>query len=343
MKAKLLALFGSLVVSTGFAAVTETSEELQGTGDFNGDGRPDLVIADKLTGVYRLGYGQVDGSQSWSESRPSGIENISSLAIGRILDTNRDALAFTAPDANRINILDASDPAVPGQPTNAFLIALGPNRVVALDIGFGAGNTAHDDLFVTSLANNQATPYFRTLLRSTGMAFSDLLNAPLTAQALAADRVRLKTTGPVLAGVLLKTAPNLTFTATSLAGLPADQATINDLPNANAFVFANFDGSLLNQFLFYQGGESNLSLRPAQEPAPGTFQFGTGATFGFNSALRQVVTVPGPSDTRLLIIFGQGETAGIYSFDGVNVRCWWNRSRPRRRPSPAPRRSVMAT
>ena len=156
MKAQLLALL-CLAAPAAFAAVSETPEELQTTGDLNGDGRQDLVIVDKTSGVYRVGYGQPNGSNSWVEARPSGIEHVTSLGLGRILNTTRDALAFVSPDANRVTVLEAGDPAAAAQPVNVFVSPLGPSRVIALDIG-GMANTAHHDLFTVTMANNPPSP-----------------------------------------------------------------------------------------------------------------------------------------------------------------------------------------
>lgn len=320
MKAKLVTLL-YLAAPMAFAAVSETPEEFHATAEVNGDGRPDLVIVDKATGIYRLAYGQVNGTNIWVDGRPSGIENVSGFSAGRILNTTRDALSFTAPAANRINVFDASAIGQAGQPVNVFIGSLGPNRVVALDIG-GAGNTGHADLFSPSLANNPAAPYRLTLTRATGSAFSQILDTNLAALVVNAETVRLKTNAanPTLVGAIWEAAGAYSFAAQSLTtGVPVNVATINNLPTADSFLFANFNGTALNQFLFYQGGHSNLLLYPVQEPVAGSFNFGPGTSFGFSAALRQVIAIPGPSDIRLLIIFGAGETAGIYSFDGVNA------------------------
>lgn len=319
MKAKLLALL-CLAAPVAFAAVSETPEELQTSGDLNGDGREDLVVVDKVTGVYRVGYGQPNGSNYWVEARPSGIEHVTGLGIGRVLNTARDALAFVSPDANRVNVLDAGDPAAAAQPINVFLTPIGPSRVIALDIG-GAGNTAHHDLFTPTMANSPPNPYQLSLTRSTGGgANSAMTGTNLSAEVAAAERVTIKTGTILLAGTLSRTTPNYTFRAQAMTnGLPVNVATVNNLPAADRFLFANFNGTSLSQFLFYLGGGSNLTLRPIQEPVAGQFQFGAGTTFNFAGTLRQVVAVPGASDTRLVIIFGEGETAGVYSFDGTNA------------------------
>lgn len=320
MKARLFTLLG-LAGYAAFGAVSETPEEFHATADVNGDGHADTVLVDKATGIYRVAYGQANGTNVWTEGRASGIENVTGFSAGRILNTARDALAFTSPEANRINVFDASSLGQAGQPVNVFIGSLGPHRVVALDIG-GAGNTAHHDLYSPSLANNPAAPYRFTLTRSTGSTFSQILDNPLSGFVVNAEAVKLKTNAanPTLVGIINEESGARTFVAQALAsGSPANVATINNLPPADALLFANFNGTALNQFLFYRGGDSNLLLYPVQEPVAGTFTFAPGTSFTFDAALRQVIAVPGPNDIRLLIIFGTGETAGIYSFDGLNV------------------------
>src|SRR5689334_4901329 len=231
MKVRILALL-CLAAPAALAAVSETPEELQSSGDLNGDGRLDLVIVDKATGVFRVGYGQPNGSNSWVEARPTGIEHVTGLSIGRTLDTTRDALAVTSPDANRVNLIDASSPSAVGQPANVFLGPVGPSRVVAIDIG-GAGNTAHADLYSLTIGNSPPTPYQAWLSRLTGAgAYSDLPGlAALPAEVVAAERIQLKATGPQLAGLLSRTAPNFTFAAQNLAsGVPVNVASTNNIP-----------------------------------------------------------------------------------------------------------------
>lgn len=317
----LLCALGSFVGPAAHAAVSETPEEFHGSADINGDGVVDLIIVDKPSGIYRLAFGQANGTNLWIEGRPSGIENVTGFAAGRVLSTARDGLAFTAPGANRVNLVDASSSAQAGQPTNVLVAPLGPNRVALLDIG-GAGNTAHADIFAPSIENNPPVPYRLGLVRSTGTTFSNMLDLALAARVVNTDAIKLKTNvaNPVLAGSIREAGGNFNFIAQTLAsGTPVDVAVVNALPPVDAFVATNFNATALCQFLFYQRGSSNLLLRPVQEPVAGAFNFGAGASFPFTSALREVLIVPGTNDIRLLIIFGLGETAGIYTFNGVDA------------------------
>src|SRR5947207_12314036 len=123
--------------------IYETPQEFFGRGDFDGDGRSDMVIVDKETGKYRLGYQLTPGVFTWVDNRPSGIKGISGFSIGKLLTNNLDALAFTSPDANQFTLVDASSPSSSARPvTVPFTAALGPNTVVAVESG-GAGKGLH--------------------------------------------------------------------------------------------------------------------------------------------------------------------------------------------------------
>ena len=84
--------------------------------------------------------------------------------------------AVTAPDANRVNLLDAANPNAAGVPVSVFIPSLGPNLVAAVDIG-GAGNTAFDDLFVGSVYNTGTLWRYSTVRNTNGSGFAVLADA----------------------------------------------------------------------------------------------------------------------------------------------------------------------
>src|SRR5437773_2486208 len=129
------------------ALVYETPHEFFGSGDFDGDGRADLVIVDKASGKFRLGYQLASGVFTWVDCRPSGLKDLSGFSLGKLLVTNHEALVFASPDANQIALVDVSSPSAPSKPTIvAFTAALGPNTVVPVDLG-GAGKRSLQDLY----------------------------------------------------------------------------------------------------------------------------------------------------------------------------------------------------
>src|SRR5690349_19625817 len=50
------------------AFVYQTPTEFTATGDFDGDGREDIVVVDRVTGNYRVAHQLVAGQHSWSRS-----------------------------------------------------------------------------------------------------------------------------------------------------------------------------------------------------------------------------------------------------------------------------------
>jgi len=139
------------------AFVYENASEFTASGDFDGDGRQDVVIVDRASGTYRIGYQISPGSVTWVSPRASGIEAVSGFGLGHIAVTTMDTLAFTAPEANRINVITAENHNAAGLPISLFSPAIGPALVTAVDIG-GAGNTAVDD-FVIGSALNTGQPF----------------------------------------------------------------------------------------------------------------------------------------------------------------------------------------
>jgi hypothetical protein len=310
----------SIALSPASGFVYQTESEFTSAGDFDGDGRADVVVVDKATGNFRIGYQLTAGQHTWAKARGSGIEAVGGFSAGKLLNAGRDALAFTAPDANRINVLEAATPGAPALPGSVFLPAVGPNLVVALDIG-GAGNTALEDLFIGSVDNAGSFPDQLNLLRNNAGSFSSLAGDMLTAPLGGGNVVVLKSGTPKIVAALLRGGASDTFRAYNLsAGTVAQAVQLTGLATNSAYVYANFSASAFAQFLFYQPGELNgvVRLRSVTEPSPGTFGFAAEVPFTFGAPIQQIFTLPNGSTTRLLIVFGDGESAGIYNFDGVN-------------------------
>jgi hypothetical protein len=264
-----------------------------------------------------LGYQVTPNVIQWSKGRASGIENVSSVAAGRLLTTARDALVFAAPEANRLNLLDVTDPNTAAPPSSFHSSTIGPNLVVALDIG-GLGNTAHDDLFVASRWNN-GLPNLFILVRDNAGTLTELSLNGTPATLEEGSRVVLKSGQPILAGVVRREVPANTFLAYRLTGGgPVIESSLGGLPPDVRYAWGQFNVSPLSQFVFYVPNRSNLWLRPVQEPVPGTFAFGPGADFALDDAIGKVITLTG-SPARLLVLFASGARARVYDFDGVSA------------------------
>jgi formylglycine-generating enzyme required for sulfatase activity len=299
--------------------IYETPHEFFGCGDFDRDGRTDLVIVDKESGKYRLGYQLTPGVFSWVDCRPSGIKGVAGFSIGRLLATNQEALAFASPDANQITLVEVSSPTAPGKPmTVPFTAGLGPNTVVAVDIG-GAGKTALADLYVGSIYNSP-DPNQAALLRNDGAEFPKLAEAPLAGPALRGNRLSLKAGEPELLCLLVHEDKADTLRVENLSsGKPVAMATAAGLPADSDYAVGNFRGTPLREFIVYKPGDKNLTVRPVEEPAPGQFQIGAGQSFDLEQPVRRVIALDGNGAKQMFVIFGAGEKAGVFDFDGMKA------------------------
>ncbi len=301
------------------AFIYETPQEFFTSGDFDRDGRVDLAIVDKESGKYRLGYQLTPGTFSWVDCRPSGIKGVAGFSTGCLLAANRDAAVFTSPDANQITLVDISSATASGKPvTVSFTAALGPNTVVAVDIG-GDGNTPLADLTVGSIYNSP-DPYLGVLLRNDGAEFPKLAEVPLPGPAVRGNRLLLKAGQPeVVCGLIQGEKGDTLQIADFSHGKPEGIATATDLPAVADYTVGNFRGASLPGFIVYKPGAKSVTVRPVEEPTPGQFQFGVGQSFDLGQPVRRVIALNQGGAKRLFVIFGEGEKAGVYDFDGTKA------------------------
>ena len=295
--------------------IYETRQEFFGQGDFDGDGRTDFVIVDKDTGKYRLGYQLAPGVITWVDNRPSGIKSLSGFSIGKLIETNLDALAFTSPDANQITMVNVANPASSSRAVNVpFTAALGPNTLVAIDIG-GANNTPLADLFVSSIANSP-DPNMTDLLRNDAAEFPKLEESIIAGPAVRGNHSILKTGQQEVLSYLLNEGKADTLHIENVATGKMVQVIKAELPPGSDYAIGNFRHLPLSDFVLYKPGENNLFIRPVEE-TDGKFQLGKGISFDAGQPVRRVVTLE--EGQKLFVIFGEGEKAGVFELDGVNA------------------------
>ncbi|HXF09523.1 MAG TPA: formylglycine-generating enzyme family protein, partial [Desulfuromonadaceae bacterium] len=172
------------------------------------------------------------------------------------------------------------------------------------------------DLYVASIYNSPDAN-LGTLLRNDGGEFPEIAEAPFAGPAIHANRLALKAGQPEAACSLVTEEKGDSFHAEALStGTPVPVITFGGLPAASDYASGHFRGSPLREFLFYKGTENKLMLRPVEEPAPGQLQLGKGDDFDLSQPIRRVVTLTPGSTQNLLVIFGAGEKAGVFRFDG---------------------------
>jgi hypothetical protein len=292
--------------------------EWASSGDFNGDGLLDAVIVDRVTGAYRIGYQSPGGEHTWTTARASGVAGVSGVAVGHLLNAASHGLAFTSPEANRVNVVSAANPSQAGLPVSVFLPSVGPNQVVALHVG-GPGDTPLHDLVVPTAWNGVA-PYRITTIRNTdGATFSTLQDLAAAQRHERGNRVVIKDgTAPVLA-ILARGGTDTLRLVSYQGGPPNTFLQITGLPGGSEYAVGRFAGNGLRHFLFFRPGQSTLWVYPILEPVAGTFESGPANGFDFGDAIGSVVTLPGDAGTKLLVIFDQGTHAAVYNFDGTSA------------------------
>jgi formylglycine-generating enzyme required for sulfatase activity len=294
----------------------ETPAEFFGRGDFDGDGRLDIVILDKATGKYRLGYQMPDGTWNWVDNRPSGIKPVTGFSVGRVTSPKNDGLAFTSPDANQVTMVDVSAPNTPTQPVIVpFTAALGPSMVSILDIG-GEGNTPLGDLYVGSIYNSPDAN-LATLLRNDEKEFPKLSEETLPGVAGHANHLRLTSTAPELLCFLVAGDKADTFRAEDLSsGKPVAVASADNLPSGADYTIGHFHGPATFDALFYKPGGSKFSIETMDQPG-GKLQLGKAVEFDLGQPFQRLIPLGSGTAQKLAAILGQGEKLGVFDFDGT--------------------------
>ncbi len=309
-----LSIFLSQAFGDQPGLIRETPLEFFGSADFNKDGRKDIVIVDKASGKFRVGYLGVNGLYDWVDCRNGNIKSVSGFSIGNLLNTDVPALVFTSPDANGFSIVEASSPAAPQKPVSVpFADALGPNNVVALDIG-GEGNTPVADLVVGSIYNSP-DENLATLHRNDAAGFPKVGEATLKGPLLRGSRLVLRAGGPDYLCGIIREEQSSKFVIEDLttgkavrvieaAGLPAD---------AEYAV-----GSLVKEsvdFVFYQPGQSKVTLRTIGRTGD-KLQLGKETMLDLVEPVKEVLVLEG----HILAVNAKGEKAALFRCAGNAVQ-----------------------
>ncbi len=299
----------------GEALVTETPFEFIASGDFDGDGRLDAVVGDKATGRYRIGYQLEPGKLRWVSVRNAGLGKATGFTAGRLLDEKRDAFAFTSPDAGTINVIDASDPAQAKPPLEFAPASLGPLSIVAVDIG-GDGNTPLADLVAGTIYNSPEENRL-DLLRNTGAEAEYINDLELDGQLQRLTRVDLKAGDQIIAGfVKIGEVKDLRF-----ARLPDDEpevlAELSGLGADADYVAGRFRGAGPGSVFIFEPGSAEIQIYAVGEGGGGALELSAPIGFAFEEPVRQMVVIGAGGSSKLLVVFGEGEKAGVFELDGA--------------------------
>jgi hypothetical protein len=319
----LLRSIAALSAACGLVSAADSTHELRDSllarGDFNGDGRIDVAVVDRVTGLVRIAHPQVGGALVWSEGHHTGIAPATGVAVGKFLAATRDALAVTSTTANRTNVFNLADPLSLPVPLSVFTPATGPTGVSAAQV---VGGTTLEEIIIHHTENG-ATPQARAFARFSGApvtaaVFQPALPAPPVPDLELRPR-RIEGLATASIGSFTGTSPSAGFRLLRVGTSPVQLlASLNGLPAGADFVHADFDGSATTspaQFVFFKRGSatlhrSSLSVANAFSPL---------ATTDAGSEIEHVTAVArSGGGWNLLVVFETG-WAQLFSFDGQSA------------------------
>ena len=326
---KSLWLAGVLLVS-GTAALTapftyETDTEFQLSADMDGDGVDDAVIADRATGLVRVGYTSPGTGSlttpdlvAWAAARESGVENVEGVSAGYLTFRGAGSLAVAGRSANRINILNFPDATPTVVPLPVFVPGIGPNLVILTDIG-GAGNTVGADLMVGTGENGPPSPQRLAFVRSAGGGFTGLFEVPLNGSIRAGNIVSLdrQGTAELPAWLAEGSVSDALVIINASSGTNAPFLSVR-VPSGSRYIHGPFGTNDYSQFLFWVPGDAHLYVEPVVQAA-GRYGFGREVVFSFETGIDSLFPLGGASPGRLLAIVRGGTQARVYDYNGNDV------------------------
>lgn len=286
-----------------------TPGELQGFGDFNTDGRLDVLVVDRPAGLYRIGLAQPDHSLVWQAPKPSGCPGAEALAVGPVTTATTDQLVVTGKSANQLFIVDPSTNYT--RPLVHTPAGIGPASVAAVDLNLAGNDPTLLDLVVASHWNSAPGSDQRHLIQSLGSGLIDGASINTGSPLVRLARIQLDTAGPEhFATILRSGSDQLRVLDATNPTLPLI-AAVPGLSVGSDFVHAPFLGTTFSQFVLFTPGVEDVLYSPwdgstLAPPVP----HNTGP-----DPVRSVHLVDDGTHIGIAVIFNEGDSAGLFHFD----------------------------
>jgi hypothetical protein len=286
------------------AFVYETTGEFLTSGDFNGDGLPDVLVLNQTTGSARVGYGDGNGHLTWSAPLVTGVNNVSGIAVGHFKTTTHDALVVTAASLNRVQLYDLSG-------TNASLSlgsstqsGLGPHSLASLAAPFGSPPPFGTLLIASSL--NDPPPERLDIVTNFPIgSASSAGQFPETGSFVEANALPIFTNGPTFAVGMVRGATNDALHLWQFTNSPAMFLALSNLAPGSDYVFGNFNGEPLPRFIIFQPGGTNLTVYPLLQTNLG-WSFGPALSVLASEPVRQVFYLALGSNGTAVLLYADG-------------------------------------
>lgn len=289
--------------------VYETESEFVALPDLDANGVADVLIIDKASGQYRVGYTAAGGAITWAGARPGGVAPVTGAAFGKLNGT-ATGFAVTGPEANRFNILFPSTTGYTEPRSELALGGVAPMALCALDIP-GAGATAEDDLAVLSTANPGTLTELRQIRVSAGALSALHTRDTLDGAMLRANPYEPAVGAAPLIGSFQAGDPSDTFRTWQLDGSGSTLLFSVSRPSGSSWLPVNFEAAATD-LVFYRTGTASIHFRRISG-GPGTWAVNAGTSVNLGFSVQQIAPVNTPGGKRLLVLKTDG-TLVTYSY-----------------------------
>jgi hypothetical protein len=300
--------------------VNRTPTEFNALLDADGDGDLDAVVADRATGILRVGRRTGTTTFKWETPVQGGVAPLDGLAAGAVVTNTRQAVALAGMLANRVTLVDLSSASAalvpkPLFPCHAGLRHAGPRLAAALD---ALPASDGDELFLTTDLNGGTSGSHRQLFRRApdGTMDEDDYSAGGTYPSFCAAIAATNNAVPRVA-VLVPSSDRIW-----LFGVSTNAATLGPYQSVGViettqFVYGFFaPGAAYGQFLLYAPGTA--SARRIALQADATY----GAAFGPSSSYTLPAVpwhlAPGPATNEVTLVATNG-SASVYTYNGTTL------------------------
>jgi len=283
------------------ATVHETPTEFIGSGDFNGDGIPDIMVLDKATGNVRVGYQSSGNALTWSPALFTGTELVSGCGVGRFLQSGQDVLAVTAQTLNGIPIEDVSQT---NSISNPYLVTpngIGPHALA----GFANPVSGFDSLFVASAFNNAPAEQIESVIFFPGplLSYSGLYGESGSFER--PNGVVVDTNSAALVAGIARATNGDALHLWQFTNQASIAASISNLPAGSDYAFGTFNNESLPRFWLYVPGQTNIAIYSLATNGTG-INFSAATVFGCDEPVQRVFVLSRTNDDTALIQFGDG-------------------------------------
>ncbi|HLS28129.1 MAG TPA: thrombospondin type 3 repeat-containing protein [Opitutales bacterium] len=296
--------------------VSETDTEFQTVADVDGDGYPDLIVVDKETGQFRIADGDANGEIVWREfSGDSGLADLTGFSAGPVRVSNRDALLFVEPFANRMHLIEPIHDQPLTEPEFIGISAVGPTLVTTIDI---PGEADYDpdllDILYHSTLEGPLYPNVASAFRSRSGPFGSFGVQIFQAQMKRPNRVLLEDGTDPAYGVLEERGNEEAFRLFDLSSTTSFMDEIDEvspLPRGSRYLYADFDNDGRAEMVFFKPGSDIIYESGWNGSALNAL-----SSFSIGEPIVDIRLIESSGNPELFIIVNDGTSAIRADYDG---------------------------